>query len=59
VPSRDSGVVVRKLDDGRSFQIVKVFWEPDALAARLAPLGWASALARTPRYFVHGRLWRA
>jgi len=57
-PSRDSGVVLRKLDDGRSFRIVKVFWEPDTLAARLRGLGWSSALARTPRYFVHGRLWR-
>ena len=58
VPSRDSGVVLRRLDDGREFRIVKVFWEPDTLAQRLAPLGFDSALARTPRYFVHGRLWR-
>jgi len=57
-PSRDSGVVLRKLDDGRTFRIVKVFWEPDALAARVRGLGFGSALARTPRYFVHGRLWR-
>ena len=54
VPSRDSGVVLRKLDDGRAFQVVKVFWEPDTLAARLAPLGWRCAFTRTPRYFVHG-----
>jgi demethylmenaquinone methyltransferase/2-methoxy-6-polyprenyl-1,4-benzoquinol methylase len=58
VPSRDAGVVVRKLDDGRKFQVVKVFWEPDTLAARLAPLGWRAALTRTPRYFVHGTLQR-
>lgn len=54
VPSRDSGVVTRRLDDGRVFQVVKVFWEPDILAARLAPLGWECSFARTPRYFVHG-----
>jgi demethylmenaquinone methyltransferase/2-methoxy-6-polyprenyl-1,4-benzoquinol methylase len=59
VPSRDAGVVTRKLDDGRTFRIVKLFWEPDTLAARLAPLGWRAALARTPRYFVHGTLTRA
>ena len=59
VPSRDAGVVVRKLDDGRTFRIVKVFWEPEALAARLTPLGWRAALSRTPRYFVHGTLTRA
>jgi demethylmenaquinone methyltransferase/2-methoxy-6-polyprenyl-1,4-benzoquinol methylase len=58
VPSRDAGVVTRKLDDGRRFRIVKVFWEPDALAARVAPLGWRAALRRTPRYFVHGTLAR-
>jgi demethylmenaquinone methyltransferase/2-methoxy-6-polyprenyl-1,4-benzoquinol methylase len=54
VPSRDAGVVLRKLDDGRAFRIVKVFWEPETLAARLAPLGWRCAFTRTPRYFVHG-----
>ena len=54
VPSADAGVVLRKLDDGRSFSIVKVFREPDALAARLAPLGWRGDFTRTPRYFVHG-----
>jgi len=58
-PSRDSGVVLRKLDDGRAFHVVKVFWEPDALCARLAPLGWRCSFARTPRYFVHGTARRA
>jgi SAM-dependent methyltransferase len=59
VPSRDGGVVTRKLDDGRTFRIVKVFWEPETLAARLAALGWTASLARTPRYFVHGTARRA
>jgi len=59
VPSPDAGVVLRKLDDGRSFSIVKVFREPDALAARIAPLGWHGAFTRTPRYFVHGVARRA
>jgi SAM-dependent methyltransferase len=59
VPSRTDGVVARKLDDGRTFRIVKVFWEPDALAARLAALGWEARLARTPRYFLRGTAWRA
>ena len=54
VPSADAGVVLRKLGDGRTFNIVKVFREPDALAARLAPLGWHGDFTRTPRYFVHG-----
>lgn len=57
-PSRDEGIVTRRLDDGRTFRIVKVFWDPGTLAARLAPLGWQATLARTPRYFVHGTVRR-
>jgi SAM-dependent methyltransferase len=59
VPSRDEGVVLRKLDDGRAFHVVKVFWEPETLSASLAPLGWRCVFARTPRYFVHGTASRA
>jgi SAM-dependent methyltransferase len=33
-------VAVRTLQDGTKHEIVKVFWEPDALAKRLATLGW-------------------
>src|SRR5262249_34365989 len=29
VPSRESGVVTRKLNDGREFRIVKVYYTPD------------------------------
>jgi demethylmenaquinone methyltransferase/2-methoxy-6-polyprenyl-1,4-benzoquinol methylase len=53
-PDRHSGVVMRKLDDGAMYHIVKVFWTPPALAARLAPLGFRAALAQTARYFIHG-----
>ena len=31
---------VRRLSDGREFEIVKRRWSPDGLAARLGPLGW-------------------
>jgi demethylmenaquinone methyltransferase/2-methoxy-6-polyprenyl-1,4-benzoquinol methylase len=34
----------RKLNDGREFRIVKVFWAADELQARLAELGWAFTL---------------
>jgi demethylmenaquinone methyltransferase/2-methoxy-6-polyprenyl-1,4-benzoquinol methylase len=33
-------VAVRKLADGREFEIVKVFWRPDDLERRLHALGW-------------------
>lgn len=54
LPDRDAGVVTRRLNDGREFRIVKVFWEPAALTARLDGLDWAARLAQTPRYFVYG-----
>ena len=54
LPERDAGVVTRRLNDGREFRIVKLFWEPRALAARLGALGWSAAIAQTPSYFIHG-----
>lgn len=54
LPGREAGVVMRKLNDGREFQIVKVFWEPQTLAARLDQLGWTATLGQTPSYFIHG-----
>lgn len=54
LPERDAGIVTRRLNDGREFRIVKLFWEPQALAARLRALGWSAALAQTPNYFIHG-----
>ncbi len=54
VPGREAGVVTRKLNDGREFRIVKVFWEPRTLAARLERLRWSATLAQTPNYFIHG-----
>ena len=54
LPQRQAGVVTRKLNDGREFRIVKIFWEPSMLAARLDAAGWSAALAQTPSYFIHG-----
>ena len=54
LPERDTGIVTRRLNDGREFRIVKLFWEPQGLAARLRELGWSATLAQTPSYFIHG-----
>jgi len=54
LPGRPDGVVTRRLNDGREFRIVKVFYEPDALTARLKQIGWSAALKRTANYFIHG-----
>jgi demethylmenaquinone methyltransferase/2-methoxy-6-polyprenyl-1,4-benzoquinol methylase len=53
-PDRHEGVVLRRLDDGREFRIVKVFWEPRALAQRLHARGFAADVAETARYFIYG-----
>jgi demethylmenaquinone methyltransferase/2-methoxy-6-polyprenyl-1,4-benzoquinol methylase len=39
-------VVMRTLEDGRRFRIVKVLWEPDALARRLEASGWQASFVR-------------
>jgi SAM-dependent methyltransferase len=53
-PDRQAGVVTRKLDDGREFRIVKVFWTPEALTTRLGECDFAADLRQTHRYFVYG-----
>ena len=53
-PDRFAGIVTRKLDDGREFRIVKVFWEPGALAARLRECGFCADILATKRYFIYG-----
>lgn len=40
VASREMPVVARPLQDGTTFNIVKVFWDPDELAERVRMLGW-------------------
>lgn len=45
---------LRRLNDGSEFTIVKVFYEPAALAGRLAHLGWRAEVRATPSYFIYG-----
>jgi demethylmenaquinone methyltransferase/2-methoxy-6-polyprenyl-1,4-benzoquinol methylase len=49
----------RRLEDGRTFNVIKVFYEPEELASRLADLGWSASVARTPTFFLHGSATRA
>ncbi len=51
---RDASVVGRKLNDGREFRIVKIFYEPATLAAKLESMGWRAELRQTTRYFIYG-----
>ena len=52
-------VAMRKLSDGRQFDIVKVFYEARELEGRLARLGWAGQVSETSNFFIWGDLRRA
>jgi demethylmenaquinone methyltransferase/2-methoxy-6-polyprenyl-1,4-benzoquinol methylase len=54
MPDRD-GIQERRLNDGRTFRIVKLFRGPDELAAALQRLGWTATVGHTPSYFVYGQ----
>jgi len=50
----DAPTLTRRLNDGREFRIVKVFYEPAELVARLAKLGWRVTVQSTDHYFIYG-----
>lgn len=54
LPPPDAGTHRRRLNDGREFRVVKVYYEPAALSARLASLGWRARVDVTPTYFLYG-----
>jgi SAM-dependent methyltransferase len=54
LPERSATVLRRKLNDGREFQIVKVFHDPADLDRRLRGLGWRFDVRQTDRYFLYG-----
>ena len=51
-----SGVVTRKLNDGREFTIVKVFHEAADLERRLHTLGWEGRVRSTGQFFLYGEM---
>jgi len=50
----DATTTLRRLNDGREFRIVKVFYHPDDLTARLSALGWGVTVRTTPNHFLYG-----
>jgi ubiquinone/menaquinone biosynthesis C-methylase UbiE len=46
--------MLRRLNDGREFRIVKVFYDPLELEARLASMGWRSSVRTTGRHLLYG-----
>jgi SAM-dependent methyltransferase len=49
-----AGVSERRLEDGRTFHVVKVFYEPSDLQARLEGLGWSASVSKTATFFLYG-----
>ena len=52
--SPEAHSVTRRLDDGQTFEIVKVFYEPERLEAQLGALGWHAEVGQTETFFVYG-----
>jgi 2-polyprenyl-3-methyl-5-hydroxy-6-metoxy-1,4-benzoquinol methylase len=44
----------RRLNDGRTYEIVKLFYEPRRLEEQLASLGWQAEIQQTPEHFIYG-----
>ena len=53
-PDRARMTERRALNDGRTFEIVKVFYSPRPLTAQLEPLGWRADLRVTDNFFIYG-----
>jgi demethylmenaquinone methyltransferase/2-methoxy-6-polyprenyl-1,4-benzoquinol methylase len=54
VTNLKTGISTRTAADGDTYDIVKVWWEPDALQARLGELGWEFHVALTDWAFLYG-----
>ena len=50
----ESGVSTRRTADGQLYDVVKIWWEPDPLRARLEALGWDAAVTTTEWAFLYG-----
>jgi hypothetical protein len=53
-PSGHPEVARRTLSDGRSFDIIKVFWEPEDLQTRLRSMRWDIQIERIAERFMVG-----
>lgn len=54
LPGSNAIVLRRRLNDGREFQIYKIFYDPADLAGRLSELGWHVDIRQTEHYFLYG-----
>jgi SAM-dependent methyltransferase len=54
LPADESQLMTRRLNNGRTFQIVKNFYEPGALRARFAMVGLDVTVCETASFFLYG-----
>jgi SAM-dependent methyltransferase len=55
LPARENTRIARRrLNDGREFQVYKVFYKAEEVTKRLRELGWRFELRETERYFLYG-----
>jgi demethylmenaquinone methyltransferase/2-methoxy-6-polyprenyl-1,4-benzoquinol methylase len=57
-PRDRGGHAVRQLNDGRTFEIVKIYYNPEELLYRLKNRGWHGYVRTTGRFFLYGCLSR-
>lgn len=55
LPSVEATTLQRRLNDGREFQIYKVYYDVSGLGERLDELGWDVDVFSTERYFIYGQ----
>ena len=53
------GYSERKLNDGRTYRVVKIFHEPTELQESLQSLGWLGHVHQTDKYFLYGSFYPA
>ena len=51
---RETLLSQRELNDGRQFEIIKIFYQPAELQQRLHALGWHVTVDRTAQHFLYG-----
>ena len=54
VTDLETGVSTRRTADGEMYDVVKIWWEPDQLQARLQELGWQATVTTTEWAFLYG-----
>ena len=55
-PLDQSGLAERRLNDGREYKIVKIFYEPASLEGQLSSLGWNGWIRSSGQFFLYGSL---